>query len=423
MTVPDPPPGPPTSPPKGPQHDTPPGTGALTLRTVDQLAQIDRAVWDQLANPNPATHNPFISWDFLQLLEETGCVSPETGWTPMHLVAQTPEGAAHAAAPAYLKSHSQGEFVFDHAWAHAFEQAGGRYYPKLLVASPFSPVTGPRLLTPDPALKAALLGGIQHITEHLGLSSAHITFPTAEEWALAETHQFLQRGDQQFMWFNRDYQTFDDFLAALNSRKRKNLKKERAAAQADTTIVQLRGDDITPQHWDVFYAFYIDTGARKWGTPYLNRDAFALLHQRMADQCLLILAYQDDTPVAGALHLIGGEALLGRYWGTLVTTPFLHFELCYYQAIDFCIEHGLARAEAGAQGGHKMARGYEPTPVYSAHHIVHTGFRAAVDDFLAQERQALAQDMEYLAEMTPFKKANTPGDCPNRPPRDKEPPS
>lgn len=385
-------------------HNVDDPSSALTLRTVERIDHIDRAQWDGLANPASSPYNPFVSWDFLRILEETGCASRHTGWTPMHVVAETTAGDVHAAAPAYLKTHSQGEFVFDHGWAHAFEDAGGRYYPKLLIASPFSPVTGPRLLTSDPALQAALLDAIVHVTERLGLSSAHMTFPDEAQWRAAHDHGFLQRTDQQFMWFNRDYEDFDAFLAALASRKRKNLKKERAAAQEGLTIVHLSGDVLKAEHWDAFYAFYTDTGARKWGSPYLNRDAFALIHERMADQCLMILAYEDDTPVAGALNLIGGEALYGRYWGSLVHKPFLHFELCYYQAIDACIARGLARAEAGAQGGHKMARGYEPTPVYSAHHIVHPGFRDAVDDFLRRERMAVDHEMDMLTAMTPFKK-------------------
>ncbi len=377
---------------------------SLTIRTITSLSEVDRAAWDTLANPPGEPHNPFVSWDFLELLERSHCVSDRTGWQPMHILAETDDGALVGAAPAYLKSHSQGEFVFDYGWANAYERAGGQYYPKLQIASPFTPVTGPRILTPSDTVRAALFKGIEKLSARLGLSSFHVTFPPEHEWRLAGEQGLLQRTDQQFMWFNRGYESFDDFLAALASRKRKNFRKERAAAQDGLTIVRLSGRDLTESHWDAFYAFYLDTGSRKWGSPYLNREAFALLHERMADRCLMVLAYDGATPIAGALNIVGGDALYGRYWGAIEHRPFLHFELCYYQAIDEAIERRLPRVEAGAQGGHKMARGYEPTPVYSYHWIAHEGFRAAIADYLERERDAVEHDIEVMQTMTPFKK-------------------
>ncbi len=387
--------------------DSSPGLSerALTIRTVESMSALDRAAWDRLANPPSQPHNPLISWDFLELLEASRCVHPRTGWRPLHVVVEDERGALIGAAPSYLKSHSMGEFVFDHAWADAYERAGGQYYPKLLVASPFSPVTGPRLLTGgDGEVRTALLRGLEAVCLQLGLSSFHVTFPPEDEWRFAGELGLLQRTDQQFMWYNRGYATFDDFLGDLASRKRKNLKKERAAAQEGLRIERLVGEAITDAVWDAFFVFYMDTGARKWGSPYLTREAFALMQERMGDQILIVMAYEDDTPIAGALNIIGGDALFGRYWGRTVERPFLHFEVCYYQAIDEAIARGLARVEAGAGGGHKMARGYGPTPVYSYHWVAHDGLRRAVAHYLEHERAEVAADIDYLDRFTPFKK-------------------
>lgn len=373
-------------------------------RVLGGLDEIDRDVWDGLANPSDLPYSPFLSWDFLEAVEHTQCACIETGWAPRHLILENEAGDALAAAPLYLKSHSQGEYVFDHSWADAFERAGGRYYPKLLCAVPFTPVPGRRLLAPTPSLRASLLDAIASAARQFGVSSAHVNFIEAEDWELAGAHDYLQRTDQQFMWRNEGYESFDDFLASLASRKRKALRKERAAAQDGVDIVHLSGDELTEEHWDAFFEFYLNTGARKWGSPYLNREFFALLHERLREKCLMVMARSDGRWIAGALHLIGGDALYGRYWGRVEERPFLHFELCYYQAIDIAIERGLARVEAGAQGSHKMARGYIPTPTYSAHWIANPGLRAALEDYLERERDAVAYEIEALSEMTPFKK-------------------
>lgn len=378
----------------------------LTLRVIDALEEVEREAWDAVANPSDQPYNPFVSWDFLEALEQSGCVAPSQGWAPRHLLAQDEAGRLRGAAPAYLKGHSQGEFVFDHAWADAFERAGGQYYPKLQVCSPFTPAAGPRLLSPDPAVREALLAGLVEVTQRMGLSSLHVTFPEKAEWAHAGEQGLLLRQDSQFHWENRGYGTFENFLDDLASRKRKNLRKERAAAQDGVEIVRLRGEELTDDHWDAFYGFYMDTGGRKWGRPYLNRLAFSLLHERMADQILMVLARCDGEWIAGALNFIGGDTLYGRYWGRSQERPFLHFEVCYYQAIDAALELGLARVEAGAQGSHKMARGYAPAPVYSYHWIADPGFRAAVADYLERERAAVAQDMEFMRDMTPFKRGD-----------------
>lgn len=375
-------------------------------RILGGLDEIEPQVWDGLANPPDAPYSPFLSWDFLQAIEQTGCACIETGWAPRHLILENEAGDALGAAPLYLKSHSQGEYVFDHSWADAFERAGGRYYPKLLCAVPFTPVPGRRLLAPTPALRASLLDAIASAARQFGVSSAHVNFIEAEDWELAGAHDYLQRTDQQFMWRNDGYESFDDFLASLASRKRKALRKERAAAQDGVDIVHLSGDELTEEHWDAFFEFYLNTGARKWGSPYLNRDFFALVHERLREKCLMVMARSEGRWIAGALHLIGGDALYGRYWGRIEERPFLHFELCYYQAIDIAIARGLARVEAGAQGSHKMARGYVPTPTYSAHWIANPGLRAALEDYLERERDAVAYEIEALSEMTPFKKGD-----------------
>ncbi len=341
---------------------------------------------------------------FLSALEDSGSVGPGTGWSPAPITISSGDGTLIAALPAYLKAHSQGEYVFDHAWSDAWERAGGSYYPKLQIAAPFTPASGPRLLLADEALGVPLLRAAEQLCEANGLSSAHTTFIEAAQVPLFEAAGWLMRSDIQFHWENRDYACFEDFLSALSSRKRKAIRKERAAAQDGLTIKALRGAEILPDHWDAFWVFYQDTGARKWGQPYLTRQAFDLLGERMGEDILLVLAFDGEAPIAGALNFIGRDALYGRYWGATTDRPFLHFELCYYQAIDAAIALGLSRVEAGAQGGHKLARGYEPVQTWSAHYIVHPGFREAVSDFLERERAGVASDQLYLGERTPFKR-------------------
>jgi len=373
---------------------------AYTVRVLPSVGAADAAEWDALTDGR----NPFVSHAFLTALEDSGSVGRGSGWLPVPLAIDGPDGRLAGALPAYVKSHSQGEYVFDHGWADAWHRAGGSYYPKLQIAVPFTPATGPRVLTREPALTAPLLLAAERFCIQQELSSAHATFIEPAQTSLFERAGWLLREDIQFHWQNRGYATFEDFLSALSSRKRKDLRKERAAAQAGVEIRALRGSDIRAEHWDAFWRFYQDTGARKWGQPYLTRAAFTLLGERMADRILLILAFMDGTAVAGALNFIGGDALYGRYWGALIDKPFLHFELCYYRAIDAAIALGLDRVEAGAQGGHKLARGYEPVRTISAHYIVHEGFREAVAEFLARERAGVASDQLYLGARTPFRK-------------------
>jgi predicted N-acyltransferase len=371
-----------------------------TIHLAPGVASLPAAEWDGLTDGG----NPFVSHAFLSALEDSGSVGKGTGWNPSPLVARAFDGELVAALPAYLKEHSQGEYVFDHAWSDAWYRAGGRYYPKLQISVPFTPATGPRVLTRAASWALPLIGAAEQLCQDNGLSSAHATFIEPAQVPLFEGAGWMIRNDIQFHWENRGYDSFDDFLAALSSRKRKDIRKERAAAQDGVEIRALRGAEIAPAHWDAFWHFYQDTGARKWGRPYLTRDAFTLLGERMGDQILLVLAFQDDLPIAGALNFIGAEALYGRYWGALVDKPFLHFELCYYQAIDAAIALGLQRVEAGAQGSHKLARGYKPVQTFSAHYIVHEGFREAVADFLERERQGISADQLYLGRRTPFRK-------------------
>ncbi len=373
----------------------------LTVRVAPSVGSLPAAEWDRLAGPG----NPFVSHAFLAALEDSGSVGPATGWTPAPLVLEDPSGGLLGALPAYAKSHSQGEYVFDHAWADAWERAGGQYYPKLQIAAPFTPATGPRLLLADRAYAAPLLRAAEQLCRLNGFSSAHATFVEPEQLPLFEQAGWLARADIQFHWRNRGYASFEDFLAELSSRKRKDVRKERRAAQDGVQIRALTGDAIRPEHWDAFWLFYQDTGLRKWGHPYLTREAFDLLGQRMAERILLILAFEDGRPIAGALNFIGGDALYGRYWGCLADKPFLHFELCYYRAIDAAIARGLSRVEAGAQGGHKLARGYEPVRTWSMHWIADPGLRAAIADFLEREREGVAQDRLFLGTRTPFRKA------------------
>jgi hypothetical protein len=380
----------------------------FTARIVTGMRDIDPAEWNAVANPVGVSFDPFLTWEFLEALEASGAAIPETGWSPCHVVIEDPSKTIIAAMPLYAKTHSQGEFVFDHSWAEAYHRAGGDYFPKLLAAVPFTPVTGRRLLTrpgPDQArLNNALVSAAIQVAAQNDFSSLHVNFIAPDQAAQLDELGLLIRNDQQFHWRNDGYDSFDAFLAALSSSKRKNLRKERAKAQAGLTFEHLTGDDIKEEHWDAFFEFYMDTGSRKWGYPYLNRETFTLLGERMAEHILLILACEDGHPIAGALNLIGSDTLYGRYWGCTATRPFLHFETCYYQAIDFAIENKLAVVEAGAQGGHKLARGYAPVTTYSAHWIAHKGLREAIDDYLARERQAVEHENAYLSERTPFKK-------------------
>lgn len=373
----------------------------LTVRLAPSVGQFAAAEWNALGGDR----NPFVSHEFLTAMEDSGSVGEGTGWDPVPIVIADSAGKLVAAMPSYAKGHSQGEYVFDHSWADAWHRAGGRYYPKLQIAAPFTPANGPRLLLQDESLAPHLLKAAETVCANNGLSSAHATFIAPEQRGLFEAGGWLMRSDIQFHWLNRGYASFDDFLGALTSRKRKDLRKERAAACGGLTIRHLSGKDIREEHWDAFWAFYQDTGARKWGRPYLTREAFSLLGERMGDRIILILAYDGATPIAGALNFAGSDALYGRYWGCTREVRFLHFELCYYQAIDIAIARGLARVEAGAQGGHKLARGYEPVQTVSAHWIADPGFRAAIADFLARERAGVASDQLYLDARTPFRKA------------------
>ena len=372
----------------------------VTASIADGVSSIPAIDWDACAG----TANPFVGHAFLSILEESSSVGRGTGWQPLPVVIDGADGRPAAIAPAYAKSHSQGEYVFDHAWADAWERAGGEYYPKLQVAAPFTPVPGPRLLLREEALAPALIAGLEALTEQNGLSSAHATFVAPGQLPRFEAAGWLIREGTQFHWRNDAYRSFDDFLGALSSRKRKAIRHERAKAVEGLTIRHLTGADLTDAHWDAFWVFYQDTGGRKWGHPYLTREFFSLLGERMADQVLLILAERDGRPIAGALNLIGVDTLYGRYWGCTEEVPFLHFELCYYQAIDAAIARGLATVEAGAQGEHKLARGYVPVPTWSAHYIPDRNFRHAIADFLARERLAVESDRDYLGALTPFKR-------------------
>ena len=385
------------------------------LKVATALKAVSAEQWDACANParpdappGEETFNPFVSHAFLSALEEAGCVTPRAGWTPVHVLLET-DGRLDAAAPAYVKTNSQGEYVFDHAWADAYQRAGGRYYPKIQVAAPFSPVTGPRLLIrPDVETAGAmerLTDGLRALRDQLGASSIHCTFCREPEWERLAARGFLRRTDQQYHWLNEGYATFEDFLAALASRKRKAIRRERRDALSDgITIEWLTGADIREEHWDAFYAFYMDTGSRKWGRPYLNRAFFGLIGGRMANRILLVMAKRAGRYIAGAINMIGDAALYGRNWGCIEDHPFLHFEVCYYQAIDFAISRGLARVEAGAQGEHKLARGYRPVFTYSAHDIADPGLRRAVATYLAQERSYVAAAAEELEAAAPFRR-------------------
>lgn len=354
-------------------------------------------------------YNPLVSFAFLSALEDSGCAVRRTGWQGHHLRLETAQGKLLGAVPCYLKSHSQGEYVFDHGWSDAFERAGGRYYPKLQCAVPFTPVTGPRLLVTKGedvgAVKAGLAAGLKAVTQKLGVSSAHVTFAQECDVEVLEAAGFLHRTDQQFHFFNEGFSTYDDFLATLASRKRKAMKKERREALANGISIEwLTGKDLTEKAWDDFFAFYMDTGSRKWGRPYLSRQFFSLIGERMADDILLVMAKRNGRYIAGAINFIGSDALYGRNWGCIEDHPFLHFEVCYHQAIDFAIERKLRVVEAGAQGEHKLARGYRPVTMHSAHYIAHPGLRNAVADYLRRERHEVERMSEYLEEHTPFRR-------------------
>lgn len=381
---------------------------AAIVKITDNLLSVDPALWDACANPAGESYNPFISHAFLSALEVSGSATRRTGWLPHHLLLEDSEGNLAGCMPLYLKSHSRGEYVFDHGWANAYENAGGSYYPKLQCSVPFTPATGRRLLAPvGPGREAAedmLAGGAVELCKRLGVSSLHLTFLPERQWTRLGQIGFLQRTDQQFHWHNRGYDSFADFLGELSSRKRKMIRKEREKAlENGIEIDWVTGSDLTEDHWDAFYAFYMDTGARKWGSPYLTREFFSLIGERMADDTLLVMARRDGRYIAGALNFIGSGALYGRNWGAVEHHPFLHFECCYYQAIDFAIERGLARVEAGAQGEHKLARGYLPSRTHSAHWIANASFREAVADYLSRERQHVDHDMAVLGEYAPFR--------------------
>ena len=380
------------------------------VRVARRIAEIGREDWDACAL-NPAYDgNPFIRYDFLHAAEEAGCAVERTGWGPQHLAIEDEAGRVAAVMPLYLKSHSQGEYIFDHAWADAYERAGGQYYPKLLSAAPFTPATGARLLArPDVDQAEAwrlLLGGGLTLCERYGASGLNLNFVTEAEWRWMGEQGLGRREGQQYHWLNRGYADFEAFLGDLSSGRRKTIRRERRDAQAQAEIHCITGAELTEDHWDAFFRFYLDTGSRKWGRPYLTRKFFSLLGERMADRVLLVMARRQGRWIAGALNLIGGDCLYGRNWGCIEDIPFLHFELCYYQAIEWAITHGLPRVEAGAQGQHKIARGYLPKPVFSAHYIADPALRGPVERFLAQERAGVEREMEWLEEeYSPFRQA------------------
>ncbi|WHS31136.1 GNAT family N-acetyltransferase [Brucella sp. NM4] len=388
---------------------------SFVLRIVENINEFTEDEWSSLAGASrqDANYNPFTTRAFLSALEESGSVSRKAGWLPRHLRLENNRGELLGAVPNYLKGHSQGEYVFDHGWADAFERAGGRYYPKFQAAIPFTPATGPRLLNhiayDGEAVRLALAGGLRELTDQAGVSSAHVTFALPDEIKALERAGFLHRTDQQFHFINNGFSNYDDFLSELVSRKRKALKKERREALSDgIEIVWLTGSDLTEAVWDDFFAFYMDTGSRKWGRPYLNREFYSLIGQTMAEDILLVMAKRAGRYIAGAINFIGGDRLFGRHWGCIEDHPYLHFEVCYHQAIDFAIERKLRVVEAGAQGEHKLARGYVPVTTHSAHYIVNESFRNAVSDYLVQERHEVEQIHEALEEHTPYRHEAAP---------------
>ncbi len=383
----------------------PDGGDPITIKVAPRIADVDAAAWDACAGAD----NPFVSHAFLSVLEDSGTVCGDTGWLPQHLVIEDETGALLGAVPGYLKSHSHGEYVFDWGWADAFERAGGEYYPKLQVSVPFSPVTGPRLLARPGAgqerTRTLLLAGLTELARQHEVSSFHVTFCTEPEWRMMGDAGLLRRVGQQFHWHNRGYRTFDDFLAALSSRKRKMIRKEREVANSGgITIETLTGDALGDRHMEAFYRFYLNTVDRKWANAYLNREFFHMLRARLSSRIALVMAFLDGEPIAGALNLIGSDTLYGRNWGAAHRFKGLYFEACFYRAIEFAIENGLARVEAGAQGPHKISRGYVPSPTYSAHWIRDKGFRDAVESFLDRERPMMRDEMAALTHHTPFRK-------------------
>jgi predicted N-acyltransferase len=394
-------------------------TATLNIRVISEISQVPGETWDACANPSvsggDASHdaaipyNPFVSHAFLSALEQSRSATARTGWQPQHLVLDHPEGNILGVVPCYLKSHSRGEYVFDHGWADAYARAGGNYYPKLQVSVPFTPATGRRLLVPPGPnaveAEAALAAGLVELCRRHDASSVHVTFMTEREWQFLAGRSFLQRSDQQFHWTNAGYADFEEFLSALSARKRKVIRRERREALPDgVEIVWLTGSDLTESVWDAFFAFYMETGSRKWGRPYLTREFFSLVSQSMADKILLVMAKRAGRFIAGALNFIGGDTLFGRHWGAIEHYPFLHFEVCYYQAIEFAIDRKLARVEAGAQGEHKLARGYLPIATYSAHYIADPGLRRAIADYLRRERAYVDAASRELAEASPFRR-------------------
>ena len=383
------------------------GPDSTALKVVSRISEIPADSWNACVGSDA----PFLRHGFLDALEASGSAVKETGWLPQHLVLEAPDGRILGAAPLYLKNHSYGEYVFDWGWANAYERAGGDYYPKLQCCVPFTPVTGPRLLIhPEcdrDSTRDALIHGLIEVAKQHGVASLHVTFPRRGEWQALGQAGFLRRKGLQYHWENRDYASFDDFLASLASRKRKAVRKERREAQASgLTIRALTGDEIEPRHWDAFYRFYISTSDRKWGRAYLTRAFFDLVGPAVGDAAVLILAEHDGIPVAAALNLRSETTLYGRNWGAVGYVKFLHFELCYYQAIDYAIAHGLERVEAGAQGEHKIQRGYLPVETYSAHLILDPGLERAIDDFLDHERRRVGHEIEALASYSPFRKSD-----------------
>ncbi|USG60160.1 GNAT family N-acetyltransferase [Sneathiella marina] len=376
---------------------------ALAIKTLQSISEITEKDWNDCLE----TDHPFVTHQFLKALEDSGSVTAETGWMPYHLVLEL-DTEIVGVAPMYVKGHSQGEYVFDYSWAHAYERAGGKYYPKLQLSVPFSPVTGPRLLVPagpdQPVRQRALLQGAQHVASELGLSSVHLTFLAENEKLLMEEAGFLIRAGEQFHWVNNEYSDFDAFLAQLSSRKRKAIKKERiGATETGLEFETVSGPEIAERHWDAFFNFYIDTGSRKWGTPYLNRSFFSLLSESLGDAIVLFMVKRDGRYIAGALNLKSRDCLYGRYWGCIEDHRFLHFETCYYRAIEYAIDHGIQRVEAGAQGPHKLARGYLPTKTHSAHWLRDPGFHDAVAEFLKAETREIDAELNYLSAHSPFR--------------------
>lgn len=399
---------------RSPRRESNAEKAGLRLKLYANIGAIDAKQWNRCA---PVHDNPFLSHAFLHALETSGSVAPETGWLPRHIAVEDQEGALFGCMPLYLKAHSQGEYVFDHEWAHAFERAGGRYYPKLQACVPFTPVTGPRILLapsmpPEEAkrenIERILLHGALQVCQQMECSSVHFSFLEKEQWRRLGAVGLLLRHGQQFHWHNQGYDSFEAFLAGLSSRKRCNLRRERASVRAaDIDIQWLRGGDISGRDWNDFYRFYLDTSERKWNQPYLTRDFFSRIAAAMGDELLLIAARRGTSMIAATLNVVGRDTFFGRYWGCAEQVSFLHFELCYYQAIDFAIRHSLTRIEAGAQGAHKLARGYLPTRTFSAHYISDAGLRAAVRDYLSFEGRHVENEIAVLDSHSPFKHARS----------------